>query len=96
MHLLVLWSSALVRLDLFGSEDLDGAWSSSVSSGHLSVHLGDSEWEGNVSVLSVHVFRGGSRVVSDPDTIETSRSIKFVEKFKELKQSVSLLTRCTF
>merc|ERR1712084_185915 len=69
VHLLVLGSSALVGLDLLGAEDLDGAWSSSMSAGHLSVHLGDGEWEAHVSVLSVHVLAGGSRVVSDPDTV---------------------------
>lgn len=50
MHLFVLWSSALVRFDLFGSENLDGTWSSSMSSGHFSVHLSDGEWERNISI----------------------------------------------
>ena len=40
-----------------------------MSAGHLSVHLSDGEWEAHVSVLSVHVLDGGSRVVSDPDTV---------------------------
>merc|ERR1711973_468491 len=69
VHLFVLWSSALVGFDLFGSENLDGTWSSSMSSGHFSVHLGDGEWEGHISVLSVHVLTGGSGVVPDPDAV---------------------------
>merc|ERR1712020_819130 len=69
VHLFVLWSSALVRFDLFGSENLDRTWSSSMSSGHFSIHLGDGEWERNISVLSVHVLTGTSGVVPDPDAV---------------------------
>jgi hypothetical protein len=48
--------------------------------GHLSVHLGDGEWEADVSVLSVHVLAGGSRVVSDPDAVVLDASwVGFVD-----------------
>jgi hypothetical protein len=91
VHLFVLWSSALVRFDLFSSEDLDGTWSSSMPGGHFSVHLGHGQWERDVSVLSVHVLTGTPGVVPDPDAVVLDASWVFFVDFSALDNLSDLL-----
>ncbi len=64
---------SIVSLDLripdYGSlDDLDVASHSSVSTGHVVVHLPDGTGQGDISVLLVHVVSSASASVAQPDS----------------------------
>jgi len=55
-------------LDDRSLDDLDVASHSSVSSGHVAVHLSNSSSQTGSSVLLVHIVSSASRSVSEPDS----------------------------
>ena len=57
---------AVAISDGSGSDDLEVASSSAVSSGHFSVHLSNSSVEGGITVLLVHVVDTRARVITNP------------------------------
>ena len=62
-------SLALGSRDDGSSDDVDGVESSSMSSGHIVVHILHGASQGGVSVLPVHIVGARSRVVSNPDAV---------------------------
>ena len=58
----------LARLEGRSADDLDGAGTASVASGHLVVKLGHGTSELEVTELAVHVVRARAGIVSKPDS----------------------------
>ena len=62
-----------------GSDDLNAFSTGTVSTGELSVHLGDGTSKADVSVLLVHVNRVCARQVAENDTVVLDASGFFLE-----------------
>jgi len=60
-------SAALGGRDLLHLHDLNGVWTSAMTSTHVTVALSDSAGRRQVSVLSVHVVRATAGVIAKPD-----------------------------
>ena len=60
-------------------DDLDGAVTSTVSTGHLLVALLDGAEESVVTILLVHVVSTGTRVISQPDTVVLDFGVSLVD-----------------
>ena len=68
-ELLGVVSQDILSGDNSSSDDLNGTWSGTMSTGHLIVKLSDGTAKGEVSVLTVHIVSSRSGVISQPDTV---------------------------
>ena len=64
-------------------DDVDGIVDSSVSSGHLHVHLSNGSADADVSVLLVHVVDSGSGPVSDHEPVVPDCGWVLLENFAD-------------
>ena len=69
MHLFDQWSSAILCSYWFNLDNLNSMSSSSVTSSHVSITLGNSGTDSHVAVFTVHVVGARSRVISEIEVI---------------------------
>ena len=68
VHLLDSSTSGLASGNWLNSDDLNAVSSSTMTSSHIPIALGDSSRDGQVTVFTVHVMSSGTRVITKPDT----------------------------
>ena len=68
VHLLDSSTSGLASGNWLDSDDLNAVSSSTMTSSHIPIALGDSGRDGQVTVFTVHVMGSGTRIITKPDT----------------------------
>jgi len=77
-------SSDIISLgDDGSSQDVDGIVTSSVSTTHIDVELGDGTVQSDVSEFLVHVVDGSSRLISESDGVSLDGSLVSFEDFAD-------------
>jgi len=77
-------SSDIISLgDDGGSQDVDGIVTSSVSTTHIDVKLGDGTVQSDVSEFLVHVVDGSSGLISESDSVGLDGSLVSFEDFAD-------------
>mmetsp|Transcript_1253 Transcript_1253/g.1832 ORF Transcript_1253/g.1832 Transcript_1253/m.1832 type:complete len:202 (-) Transcript_1253:176-781(-) len=64
-----IWSLQILSFQNCSANDLDGTWSSAVSTSHLVIQLRDRSSQGQITILTVHIVGTATRIISDPNTV---------------------------